>query len=816
MNRDIQAARLGLDEANERVSEAWSSVYPTVDLNASYTRNVSPTVNFLPAAIFDPTAGPDDYIGVQFGADNQWTSTVSVEQPLFRPGVFVALGAADRYRSLQTESVRGQTQTVVTRVRMAYYQLLLSQEQVRLVDNSVRRVRESLEETQALNRAGLSSDYDVLRLEVELGNLVPNLRRAENAARQARRQLAVELDIPEQESIRVTGALAEMDLADLENTSPAHLELLAFLGFRGVGLEAVNDALSSASDLRSDLRQMELNEDLRKTEMRLEQVEYLPNITLFGNYIISAQNNGSPSFFAKDVGQRAYSRLVGVRFSIPVFGGFKRDARIDQKRALLRQAETQTRQARDLATSQVKSLVESADEALMRAQGQNRAVTQAHRGYDIASAQYREGLGSQLELTDSEVALRQSEFNYAQAVYDYRSTRRSHGAGASGRRGSGRGRRTVRRGRQMRISVETIEMKRNWMRGGAALLVAASMAACGGAAQADGIEGEEGAGAFVRVINVEVTEVQPQNFVEEIRLTAVALANQDVQISAEESGVIREILVDKGARVSEGQALFRIDDAVLSAQVAQVRAAAELAEETYARRRSLWEEDRMGSEIVYLEARAAAEQTAANLKVLEERQARTVIRAPFEGVLESREVEVGTMVSPGMTVARVVDLNPVKVMAGVPERYASDVSVGTAATVTFDVLDGEGFEARIGYVGTTVERASRTFPIEIVLPNADGRIKPEMVASMSVIRRDLKDVVVVPQDALVRVEGGYVVFAAVEWEQGMVAEVRPVTVGPTQRDMVVIEAGIQSGERLIVVGQKSVADGDRVNIVGTR
>ena len=158
----------------------------------------------------------------------------------------------------------------------------------------------------------------------------------------------------------------------------------------------------------------------------------------------------------------------------------------------------------------------------------------------------------------------------------------------------------------MRISVETIEMKRNWMRGGVALLVAASMAACGGAAQADGIEGEEGAGAFVRVINVEVTEVQPQDFVEEIRLTAVALANQDVQISAEESGVIREILVDKGARVTEGQALFRIDAVVLSAQVAQVRAAAELAEETYARRRSLWEEDGMGSEIVYLESRAAA------------------------------------------------------------------------------------------------------------------------------------------------------------------------------------------------------------------
>ena len=122
-NRDVIAARLGLREANERVSEAWSNVYPTVDLNVSYTRNISPPVNFLPAAIFDPTAGPDDYIVVQFGADNQWTSSLSVEQPLFRPSVFVALGAAGRFESLQEESVRGQTQAVVTRVRVAYYHL---------------------------------------------------------------------------------------------------------------------------------------------------------------------------------------------------------------------------------------------------------------------------------------------------------------------------------------------------------------------------------------------------------------------------------------------------------------------------------------------------------------------------------------------------------------------------------------------------------------------------------------------------------------------------------------------------------------------
>jgi outer membrane protein TolC len=418
-NRDLLAAREALTVAEEQVSEAWSNVYPSIELNASYARNISPNVNFLPAIFFDPTAGPDDYIPIQFGADNQWSSTVTFEQPLLRAGVWVGVGAAERFRSFQNEVLRGRAQSVVTQVRMSYYQLLLAQEQVRLTENSVERVRQSLKETQALNQAGLASDYDVLRLEVELANLEPNLRRAGNAMLQARRQLAIQADLEDQESLRVSGTLAEMDLEDLQANSAANREILGFIGFREAGLESVDEALGQASARRSDIRQLELNEDLRRAEMRVEQMQYIPEITLFGNYIINAQNNGAPSFFASGTGQRAYSRIVGVRVSLPIFQGFRRDARIDQRRASLRQAQAQTRQNVDLAASQVRTLVESADEALERARAQRLAVTQAGRGFEIASAQYREGLGSQLELTDSEVALRQSEFNYAQAVFDY-------------------------------------------------------------------------------------------------------------------------------------------------------------------------------------------------------------------------------------------------------------------------------------------------------------------------------------------------------------------------------------------------------------
>ena len=413
---DIRDAFLALEEADERVAEAWSGVMPSVDFTGSYTRNIAPMVSFLPAEIFG--GEPGEFLKVQFGADNSWSSAFVLDQPLFEAQAFIGVGAAARYKGLQEEVLRGRAQNLVTRVRLGYYGLLLAQEELRLITDSVDRVRRSLEETQAMNRAGIAADYDVLRLEVELANLEPNLRRAENAINQARRQLAIELNLEELEELQVEGSLASMDLETLEGNNEANREILS-LGRLDLALTAgMDEVLGVAMEGRSDLRQLALTEKLRTAELRAEQAEYFPKVSLFGNYQINAQQNGSPDFFG-DENSRATSKWVGVSVTLPIFGGFRRDARIDQKRAVLNQARNQSLLARLQAEGQVKSVREQAEEALARARGQQLAVTQAGRGFEIASAQYREGLSSQLEQRDAEVALRQSEFNYAQAVYDF-------------------------------------------------------------------------------------------------------------------------------------------------------------------------------------------------------------------------------------------------------------------------------------------------------------------------------------------------------------------------------------------------------------
>lgn len=335
------------------------------------------------------------------------------------------------------------------------------------------------------------------------------------------------------------------------------------------------------------------------------------------------------------------------------------------------------------------------------------------------------------------------------------------------------------------------------------------VAACSGSAELGATDASDSG----RVINVEVRTVESAEFLERIRLTGTVTANRDVTLAAEESGVIRALPVAKGSRVSAGQVIARIDDRILRAQVAQARAQADLAKEVADRRSRLFSESNVGSELAVLEARSAAQAAAANLDGLTERLNRTAIRAPVSGILESREVEVGSMVSAGTPVARIIEVNPVKISAGVPERFAGDVRIGTGARITFDVFPGRVFEAQISYVGTAVNPRNRTFPMEVVLPNAGQAIKPEMVANVEVVRRSLRQALVIPQEALVRVEDGFVVFVVDESGGRPVARVRQVALGASQRNQVVVEAGLASGDRLIVVGQQQVAEGDRVAIV---
>jgi RND family efflux transporter MFP subunit len=173
-------------------------------------------------------------------------------------------------------------------------------------------------------------------------------------------------------------------------------------------------------------------------------------------------------------------------------------------------------------------------------------------------------------------------------------------------------------------------------------------------------------------------------------------------------------------------------------------------------------------------------------------------------------------VNTGTPVVRILQMNPVKVTAGVPERYATDVRVGASVRITFDVIPDQSYEGRVGFVGAAVNPRNRTFPVEVSIPNPGAVIKPEMVANVSLVRRVVGEALVVPLEAVVRVSGGLAVFVVRTEGETEVAEAREVTLGASQRNQVTITSGLQPGDRVIVKGQQQVANGDRVRIVEAR
>ncbi len=348
----------------------------------------------------------------------------------------------------------------------------------------------------------------------------------------------------------------------------------------------------------------------------------------------------------------------------------------------------------------------------------------------------------------------------------------------------------------------------------AATLALLAVAACSGGAPGEAPQGTEAAAeALARVVNVEVRPVAPQRFERTVRFTGMAMAMRDVTVSAEEAGVVRRVVRDKGRRVRAGEPILELDDEILAAEVRTARAQAEYAQDVWQRRKTLYEEDGIGSELSYREARYLAEQAQGNLVALEARLARTVVRAPIDGVLDDRLVEVGSRVGQGAPVARIVAADRVKIRTGIPERYALDVSAGATAMVTFDAIAGEVFEGSVVFVGLTVDRDNRTFPIELALPNPGLRIKPGMVADLSVVKDEFEDAIVIPQQAVVVVEAGQVVYVVEGDGDGAVATARPVATTIVQGNDVIVDSGLAAGDRLVVVGQHGLTAGDRVRIV---
>jgi RND family efflux transporter MFP subunit len=319
-------------------------------------------------------------------------------------------------------------------------------------------------------------------------------------------------------------------------------------------------------------------------------------------------------------------------------------------------------------------------------------------------------------------------------------------------------------------------------------------------------EAEEAQAPAARLTRVGVQAVNPGPFAHSFAVQGNVQTDRVANVLAAFPGVVREVLVEEGANVKEGTALVRIDTDVLTKQRAELVTQYELAETLFERQERLWEKE-IGSEVDYLQAKTGMEALKRSLATLDEQIDQAVIRAPFDGVLDRVFVNVGEMAAAPMPVVRVVDLSDLYIRASVSDHYAGAVSAGQPVRIETHGL--APIESQIRRVGQYIEAANRTIDLTIDLPEGT-RALPNMVATVHVTDLALDSALALPS-ALVQQDANAQEYVYVL--RGDKATKQIVETGMVSEGRILIEEGLQPGDRVIDRGASRVVDGERVALI---
>lgn len=291
-----------------------------------------------------------------------------------------------------------------------------------------------------------------------------------------------------------------------------------------------------------------------------------------------------------------------------------------------------------------------------------------------------------------------------------------------------------------------------------------------------------------------------------IRISGATEADKTVTLAARSAGIIARLDVKQGETVAAGAEVMRLDGPDVMAAVTNARAvlaqrAHELdVDEKLAAKGNL-------ADLTLLAARtakAAAQSALAQAKAAADR---LTLRAPFAGVIDSVPVEPGQWLQPGAPVAKLIALDPIVVRAEVSEVDVSEIGPGSKAQVT--LVDGRHFAGTVRYVSKLASAVTRTFPVEVAIPNPDGKIPAGMTAQITLFAPPVR-AVTVPRSVITLNDRGAIGLRTVDAQD--ITHFTPVTlVDDTPQGLIV--SGVPQGVKIVVSGQDLVKDGQKVDVV---
>lgn len=313
--------------------------------------------------------------------------------------------------------------------------------------------------------------------------------------------------------------------------------------------------------------------------------------------------------------------------------------------------------------------------------------------------------------------------------------------------------------------------------------------------------------ASVRKVAVATSVLKSTEFKHFVEVQGNVEANKNILVSPQVGGTVTQIYVREGQYVKQGQTLAKLDDAVMQSTLAEAKTSLDLANIVFDKQKRLWEQE-IGTEIQFLTAKNQKESIERRIATIEQQSEMSKIKAPISGSVDEIQPKVGEMVSPGFPAFRIVNNSDLSLVSNISEAYIPYIKKGDVVKINFPAIEKQ-VDAKVSVVGQSIDAASRTFRVEVKLPN-NPMYKPNMFGAISINDRSFKDAISVPLSIIQQSEKGPFVFVAVSEGDKWIARRKNIETGLSHNGRQLVKTGLSSGDQLIVAGFKDLSDGQEI------
>jgi RND family efflux transporter MFP subunit len=277
------------------------------------------------------------------------------------------------------------------------------------------------------------------------------------------------------------------------------------------------------------------------------------------------------------------------------------------------------------------------------------------------------------------------------------------------------------------------------------------------------------------------------------------------------TGQITKVYVKEGQRVGKGQTLMQIDDAILRNSINEIENQLSLANTTYERQKRLWEQ-KIGSEMQYLQAKTQKEALEKKIKTLQSQLKNYKIKAPFNGIVDDVMAKLGDLASPQAPAVRLINLNSMYVESDVSENYLKNIKKGNETIVELPTI-GEKITTKISKVGNFINPDNRSFKVRVNIKNKKNLVKPNMLADIKIKDYENNKAITIPTN-LVQIDenGKTFVFVLVKEKDQNIVVKKPVEIGKDYNGITEIINGLTTEDIIINEGARNVSEGQKVKV----